>query len=273
MASRSFSVHIKNGPQPLSDQGGGDANTKQLYEVAFAMRAMMLMRKLLGNKGIDELFKDEIVSSNAFWRDAVVRSDGNWVPARIKLSTRGINAQQFIAWFSSGGSVVPPEVVVSHPEHWAIYVDQEKGAPYVFETIGDKSTRFYNKTDGTAAAFVDDDPDLPMKMTGQGCLYGGDQVHIMEVRMTVECGMIQVVYLASEEGTNPVSLVMMLEGNTKISPRSIISSEIMRMAADLRLILQCIFLHLLETTSSRPIANTWWWSSATGFVTRIWLLW
>ena len=96
MASRSFSVHVKSGPQPLSDQGTGEVNTKESYEIAFAKRAMMLMRRLLGDKGIEKLLKDEITASTAFWRDVVARSDGKWMPARVKLSTHGINAQQVV---------------------------------------------------------------------------------------------------------------------------------------------------------------------------------
>ena len=143
--------------------------------------------------------------------------------------------------------MIPAEVVASHPEHWAIYVDKEKGAPCVFETIGDKPAKLYNRVNGKAAAFVDDDPHTPFKNTGRGYLYDDDELHVMEARMTVRRKVIQPVRLLSGDHTSRISLLMMLERNAKILSRSIINLEIMKMVLS-RLILQYICLQLLETT-------------------------
>ena len=143
--------------------------------------------------------------------------------------------------------MIPADIVASHAEHWAIYVDEEKGAPCVFETIGDKPTKFYNRVDGKPAAFVDDDPHMRFKNTGQGYLYDDDQLHMMEVRMTVGRKVIQPVRLLSGYHASRIALLMMLERNPKILSRSIINLEIMKMVLS-RLIWQYICQQLLETT-------------------------
>lgn len=116
-----------------------------------------------------------------FGKKVVAASNGEWVPAHVKISTRGITAQGFMMWFTSGGATTHAEVIAAHPEHWAIYVDMAKGIPCVFKTIGDKPTWCFTKIDGKAGPLVVDDPSMPIKNTGHGYLGGFDQVHIMEV--------------------------------------------------------------------------------------------
>ena len=72
----------------------------------------------------------------------------------------------------------------------------------MFETIDDKPTKFYNRVDGKAAAFVDDEPHMPFKNTGRGYLYDDDQLHMMEVRMTVGRKVNQPVRLLSGDHTS-----------------------------------------------------------------------
>jgi hypothetical protein len=68
MAPVNFAVYVRNGPQPLRNQGEGDAiASKNSFEAAFARRSMMLIRRLLGNSGIEELLKDEIAASDDYW--------------------------------------------------------------------------------------------------------------------------------------------------------------------------------------------------------------
>ena len=140
----------------------------------------MLVRRLLGDSGLEELLKDEIAASNDYWKTTAAKSDGKWRPARVKLSARGIRHKEFLNWFKPREGRIPPENVASHPEHWAVYVDKAKGGLGVCETLGDKVSWFLLKDDGTKSAFVKDDPQMPTKFTGRGYLGGEDGMQIVE---------------------------------------------------------------------------------------------
>jgi hypothetical protein len=181
MAPVNFAAYVRNGPQPLRSQGDGDAITsKNSFEAAFARRSMMLVRRLLGNRGIEELLKDEIAASNDFWKTTVAKSDGKWKPARVKLSIRGIKSEEFLYWLKPREGRIAPENVASHPEHWTVYVDKGRGGLAVCETLGERPAWFLLRDDGTASEFVDDDPQMPAKFTGRGYLGGHDGVQMIE---------------------------------------------------------------------------------------------
>lgn len=181
MAPVDFSVNVHDGPKPLENQGEGDGiPLKNSFEVAFARRALMLVRRLLGSNGIEELLKDEIATSNEFWKKVVAQSKNEWRPARVKLSTRGIKHKEFLDWFLPKNGFILPENIASHPEHWTVYVDKARGGLGVCETLGDKVSWFVLKDDGTKSAFVENDPALPTKFTGRGYLDGENGVQIVE---------------------------------------------------------------------------------------------
>lgn len=171
MAAVPFKVNITQGPE-----AGGEL---QDFETAFARRALMLMRRLLGDKGITDLLRGEIDASEKYWQQMSDDSKGKWTPARVALSSRGITSKDFMTWFIPRDGIISPEKVAAHPEHWSVYVDKEAHGLSTLETLGDRVTHFNLVDDGTASDFVEEMSTHPTKQTGKGYTESG--VHMLEV--------------------------------------------------------------------------------------------
>lgn len=170
MPSIPFSIDVHTGP----DTPGGHND----FEAAFARRAMILVRGLLGDQGLTELLRGEISASNEYWRETSSASNGKWRASRIVISPRGLTSKEFINWFlPKGGEERPgPDKVAVHPEHWVICPSKDSSGMSVLETLGDKVSQFSLDFDVTGADFVSDDPTYPTKMTGRGYIEGGIQI-------------------------------------------------------------------------------------------------
>lgn len=173
MASVPFTIDIHKGPDAQRE-------TKDL-EAAFARRAMMLVRRLLGDERLTELLREETTASNEYWRKVSAESNGEWRASRIVLSPRGLTSKDFINWFlpQEGGNRPEPEKIAAHPEHWVICASKESKeskSMSVLETLGDKLTLFSLVFGASAADFVDDNPRYSTKMTGRGYIEGGTQI-------------------------------------------------------------------------------------------------
>ncbi|KAJ5747333.1 uncharacterized protein N7511_009029 [Penicillium nucicola] len=170
MASNPFAIDVLKGPTSTRA-------TKDL-EAEFARRSMMLIRRLLGEDGLIELLREETAASTEWWKQACLRSNGEWAPARIALSVRGVLSKDFIQWFipAEGGMLPEPEKLAAHPEHWVVRPSQGSKSMTVLETLGEKPTLFTLAFDVEAADFVQDEPTFTTKMTGRGYLEDGSQI-------------------------------------------------------------------------------------------------
>ena len=172
MAPAPFTIDVRSGPHA--------PGARRDFEAAFARRAMMLVRRLLGEQGLKDLLREEIAASEDYWKKKSSESSGEWRASRIVISPRGLTSKQFLTWFiPQKGDGDSPEKIAAHPEHWV--VDTRKGLSgiYVLETLGDKVSQFTLVDDGIAAKFVTDDPSYPVKFTGRCHTEGG--IHIGEV--------------------------------------------------------------------------------------------
>lgn len=164
--STPFSVHDSHGPL--------DVGTCKSYEITFARRAMNLMRRTLGAERLTELLQEDITRADEYWQSMSEQSNGQWQPARIQLSMRGLGCDDFLDWFLPKGRDDDPDMekLSAHPEHWAVNATQD--GIFVLETLGDKVSRFWLKFYyDKAADFVADLPDHPRKMIGRGCTEAG----------------------------------------------------------------------------------------------------
>ncbi|OJJ78167.1 hypothetical protein ASPBRDRAFT_656467 [Aspergillus brasiliensis CBS 101740] len=168
MSSAPFNIDVLKGPCSKRE-------TKDL-EASFARRTMMLVRRLLGQDGLLELLSDETAASREWWKEVYANSHGEWTPARIQLSARGLDSKHFIQWFlpGEGGMRPEPEKLAAHPEHWVVRPAlQQPKAMDVLETLGERPTLFTLAFDLPASDFVQDNPAFPFKMTARGYLDDG----------------------------------------------------------------------------------------------------
>ncbi|KAJ5863513.1 hypothetical protein N7455_007581 [Penicillium solitum] len=170
MPSEPFTIDIMKGPS-------SKRATKDL-EAGFARRSMMLVRRLLGEDRLIDLLRDETAASSQWWRTVSANSNGEWKPARIALSARGLISKEFIQWFipAEGGMLPEPEKLAAHPEHWVVRPSTESKSMTVLETLGEKPTLFTLAFDVTAPDFVQDEPTFTSKMTARGYLEDGTQI-------------------------------------------------------------------------------------------------
>ncbi|KAL5344137.1 hypothetical protein BJX70DRAFT_393554 [Aspergillus crustosus] len=146
-----------NNPLPLNItvlQGPTSTLPTKDLEAAFARRAMMLMRRLLGEDALINLLRPETLPSTEFWRRVVADSHGECKPARIVLSARGLMARDFVTWFLSGQDAMKPdeEKLAAHPEHWVVRPGRGEKAMMmtVLETLGERPTLFELVNTGTS---------------------------------------------------------------------------------------------------------------------------
>lgn len=167
MASIPFTIIAQSGP---STPGGFKD-----FEVVFARRAMMKIRRLMGDERLKELLKEEIAEADTYWKKIASESDGKWRAARIVISPRGLTSKEFLTWFvPRAGEGDTPEKIAVHPEHWVI--DTKKGMQgiYVLETLGDKVTQCTLRDEGKGAPeFVAVDESCPMRFGGSLVTYEG----------------------------------------------------------------------------------------------------
>ena len=138
----------------------------------------MLVRRLLGEERLIELLRNETVASSEWWRNVSANSNGEWRPARIALSVRGLTSKEFIQWFipAEGGMLPEPEKLAAHPEHWIVRPSKESKSMTVLETLGEKPTLFTLAFDVPAPDFVQDVSTFTTKMTARGYLEDGTQI-------------------------------------------------------------------------------------------------
>lgn len=170
MSSAPFAIDVLKGPTSRRD-------TKNL-EARFARRSMMLVRRLLGEEGLIKLLNEETAASSKWWREVSVKSNGEWMPARVSLSIRGLLSKEFIQWFipAEGGMLPEPEKLAAHPEHWAVRPAEGAKSMTVLETLGEKPTLFTLAFDVSPPNFVQDEPTFTKKMTARGYLEDGTQI-------------------------------------------------------------------------------------------------
>lgn len=168
MAPVPFTIDVHSGPKV---QGG-----IKDFEAAFARRAMMLVRRLLGDQALKDLLHEEITASDEYWKKVSSESNGEWRPSRISISSRGLTSKEFFAFFIPKDYEVTPEKIAAHPEHWVLYAKPGTREMYVLETLGDKVSQFTLIDDGIAGKFVTDVPGYPTKMTGRCYTEGGVQM-------------------------------------------------------------------------------------------------
>lgn len=170
MSSAPFTIDILKGSTSKRD-------TKDL-EAGFARRSMMLVRRLLGEEGLIELLKEETAASSEWWREVSAKSNGEWRPARISLSVRGLLSKAFIQWFipTQGGMLPEAEKLAAHPEHWVVRPARGSKSMTVLETLGEKPTLFTLDFDVSPTDFVQDESAFITKMTARGYLEDGTQI-------------------------------------------------------------------------------------------------
>lgn len=149
--------------------------TVQDWELEFARRSLALLKKRLGDDGINKLLSEDVAESERQWKSKITASDGQLRVAQTDLAIRGLSAEQFLGWFHK---IVAsePEMLAAHPEHYRILLTEDGKGQRVMETIGEYVSDFVipslgNKTNGPSV--TNRDKSFPITMIGQGELVDG----------------------------------------------------------------------------------------------------
>ncbi|PYH42566.1 uncharacterized protein BP01DRAFT_359434 [Aspergillus saccharolyticus JOP 1030-1] len=157
-----FSTEVTAGPSI--------AGTADEYELRFARRALERIKSHLGLEATEKLVQPDIDESNRFWQRVLAENTtGEFKPARIELSVKGITMEEFLPWFRNRCQRNVSNMLAGQPEHWVVSAD-EQGNEKVIENLGPWVSRFFIKFEAPSQPFQLNDirEDFPLRMTGYG---------------------------------------------------------------------------------------------------------
>ncbi|KAG0284783.1 hypothetical protein BGZ96_010873 [Linnemannia gamsii] len=124
-----------------------DDNEVDSWELKASRRALRNLKTLLAGQPMLDLLKNQIEEADAYFKDIIAKSNGQYRESRIDLQAKGITLTQFMEWWKVWmGDLQAPDIkqkvfldtmVPAHPEHYAL-------PPYgsgIVETIGEHVAR------------------------------------------------------------------------------------------------------------------------------------
>jgi len=145
------------------------------YEMSAARTALRLLKESLGSDGLIQTLQPEIKKADTFWKDAIAKSSGTWVPAdgRAVAFLPNITAARFAYWSQS--DLADKANHAANPEH---YVKRTKKNPdgtlvsEILEGWGGVTTHFtipnYGTPDRTKYPFLRELPEFPIQFQAAG---------------------------------------------------------------------------------------------------------
>lgn len=162
-ATAPFTLEIASGPT--------ESGTKDDFELAFARRALALLKARLGRQGLEDLLASDTEAGNAYLREMANRSDGQWKPATTDITVRGLSTAQFLGWFHDNlGDMSAMQA--AEPEHFVVTANED-GTSSVVENIGPHVASFTITFTGEEEAAGELLPDYPIRMVGHAQLGDG----------------------------------------------------------------------------------------------------
>lgn len=123
-------------------------NQVDSWELQASRRALRNLKTLLAGQPMLDLLQKQIEESDAYYKDIIEKSNGQYRESRIDLKAKGITLAQFMAWWKVWmAELQSPEIkqkvfldtmVPAHPEHYALPPYNSGG---IVETIGDHVAR------------------------------------------------------------------------------------------------------------------------------------
>ncbi|KAI9474201.1 MAG: hypothetical protein EXX96DRAFT_611012 [Benjaminiella poitrasii] len=117
------------------------------WELKASRRALRNLKTLLAGQPMLDLIQSQIEESDAYYKDIIEKSNGQYKESRIDLKAKGISFAQFMNWWKVWmNELLNPEIqqqvfldtmVPAHPEHYAL--PPNKGG--IVETIGEHIAR------------------------------------------------------------------------------------------------------------------------------------
>ncbi|KAI8888331.1 hypothetical protein K501DRAFT_282837 [Backusella circina FSU 941] len=122
-------------------------NEVDSWELKASRRALRNLKTLLAGQPMLDLLRNQIEEADAYYKDIIAKSNGQYKESRIDLQAKGISLAQFMAWWKVWmAELQNPEIkqkvfldtmVPAHPEHYTL---PSYGAGIV-ETIGEHVAR------------------------------------------------------------------------------------------------------------------------------------
>ncbi|KAG0317324.1 hypothetical protein BGZ99_006360 [Dissophora globulifera] len=126
-----------------------ESNQVDSWELKASRRALRNLKTLLAGQPMLDLLQNQIEVANAYFKDIIERSNGQYGESRIDLQAKGITLAQFMEWWKVWMvELQKPELkqkvfldtmVPAHPEHYAL---PSVGGGIV-ETIGEHVARVH----------------------------------------------------------------------------------------------------------------------------------
>ncbi len=111
------------------------------WELKASRRALLNLKTLLGEQLMLDLLAKQIKEGDAYFKDLIAKSNGQFKESRIDFAVKGLKSFEFLEWFKNIGANETSEgkrrlfldiMAPAHPEHYAL-------GPYpigIVETIG-----------------------------------------------------------------------------------------------------------------------------------------
>ncbi|KAK4510696.1 Alpha subunit of the F1 sector of mitochondrial F1F0 ATP synthase [Mucor velutinosus] len=130
------------------------------WELKASRRALKNLKTLLAGQPMLDLIKNQIDEADAYYKDIIEKSNGEFKESRIDLKAKGITLTQFMAWWKVWmvelqqpdikQQVFMDTMVPAHPEHYALPAN--KGG--IVETIGEHIARVHIRPCANPPDFV-----------------------------------------------------------------------------------------------------------------------
>jgi len=107
-----------------------DNNEVDSWELKASRRALRNLKTLLAGQPMLDLLQKQIEEADAYYKDVIARSNGQYKESRIDLKAKGITLAQFMEWWKVWMvGLQTPELqqqvfldtmVPAHPEHYTL---------------------------------------------------------------------------------------------------------------------------------------------------------
>lgn len=124
-------------------------NEVDFWELQASRRALRNLKTLLAGQPMLDLIQNQIEEANAYYKDIIEKSNGQYRESRIDLNAKGITLAQFMEWWKIWmAELQKPEikqqvfldtVSPAHPEHYAL----PSNSAGIVETIGEHIARVH----------------------------------------------------------------------------------------------------------------------------------
>lgn len=150
------------------------------WELKAARRTLQNLKTLLGGQTMLDILAPQIEEGDAFFKELVAKSNGQFKESRVDFKAKGLKSTQFPEWFKIVDTKETPEgirrfyldvMAPAHPEHYAL-------GPYpigIVETIGQHLCRVRLDNTVEVPDFVQayGDSTYPIKLPVTGYLDDG----------------------------------------------------------------------------------------------------